>query len=112
MAHGSDRICTAEQPREPLLPARPRPAASATPGITIQGATYSHQSVARVLARLNALPTLTNVRLSASARVEPAVPEAEPASTTKKSRKKKKVQKPRAVVTFTITAGFRAGGPA
>jgi len=93
-------------------PGSPAPAASATPGITIQGATYSHQSVARVLARLNALPTLTNVRLSASARVEPAVPEAELASTTKKSRKKKKVQKPRAVVTFTITAGFRAGGPA
>ena len=92
-------------------PGSPAPASSATPGITIQGATYSHQSVARVLARLGALPTLTNVRLSASARVEPAAPEAEPASTGKKG-KKKKVQKPKAVVTFTITAGFRAGGSA
>ena len=91
-------------------PGSPAPATSSTPGITIQGATYSHQSVARVLARLDALPTLTNVRLSASARVEPAAPQAEPASTTRKSMKK--VPKPKAVVTFTITAGFSAGGPA
>ncbi len=28
------------------------------PGVTIQGATYSHESVARVLARLAALPSL------------------------------------------------------
>jgi Tfp pilus assembly protein PilN len=78
-------------------------AAGAAPSITIQGATYSHQSVARVLARLAALSTLTNVRLSASARVEPTAPEGDAKKTAKK-------QKP--VVTFTITAGFGAGGPA
>ncbi len=48
------------------------PATTSLPGVTIQGATYSHQSVARVLARLAALPTLTDVRLTASARVVPA----------------------------------------
>jgi Tfp pilus assembly protein PilN len=85
-------------------PGSAAPGAAATPGITIQGATYSHQSVARVLARLAALPTLTNVRLSASARVEPAAAEGEP--------KKKQAKKPKPVVTFTITAGFRASGSA
>ena len=46
--------------------------ATSVPNVTIQGATYSHQSVARVLARLAALPTLSDVRLTASARIEPA----------------------------------------
>ena len=83
------------------------PPGSAVPGATaaginIQGATYSHQSVARVLARLAALPTLTNVRLTASAHVEPTAPEGDA----------KKAKKSRPVVTFTITAGFRPGGAA
>jgi Tfp pilus assembly protein PilN len=78
------------------------PAAAATPGVTIQGATYSHESVARVLARLAALPTLTDVRLTASARVEPAAAE--------DGKKTTERQKP--VVTFTITASLRSGGPA
>jgi Tfp pilus assembly protein PilN len=77
------------------------PSAGTTPGVTIQGATYSHESVARVLARLAALPTLTDVRLTASARVEPASGE---------DAKKATTQKP--VVTFTITAGLRSGGSA
>jgi Tfp pilus assembly protein PilN len=75
---------------------------SAVPGVTIQGATYSHQSVARVLARLAALPTLSDIRLTASARVEPAEAEGEAA-------KKVKKKKPRPVVTFTITANARPG---
>ena len=78
------------------------PSATSMPGVTIQGATYSHQSVARVLARLGALPTLADVRLTASALVEPAVPEGE----------KKKVKKKKPVVTFTITATVRPGGSA
>lgn len=84
-------------------PGSAAPGAAATPGITIQGATYSHQSVARVLARLAALPTLTNVRLSASARVEPVAPEGDAKNTVKKQKR---------FVSFTITAGFRAGGSA
>jgi len=83
-------------------PGAAAPGVAATPVITIQGATYSHQSVARVLARLAALPTLTNVRLSASARVEPVAPEGD--------SKSKTVRKQKTFVTFTITAGFRASG--
>ena len=80
--------------------------ATSVPNVTIQGATYSHQSVARVLARLAALPTLSDVRLTASARIEPApAPEAE-------GKKKKKVKKQKPVVTFTITASVRSGGSA
>jgi hypothetical protein len=59
--------------------------------------------VARVLARLAALPTLIDVRLTASARVEPVAPEGDGKKATKKSRP---------VVTFTISAGFRPGGSA
>jgi Tfp pilus assembly protein PilN len=80
-------------------------AASGTPGVTIQGATYSHESVARVLARLSALPTLTGVRLTASALVDPSEDSADGAAA-----KKAKKQKP--VVTFTITANVRSAGSA
>jgi Tfp pilus assembly protein PilN len=80
------------------------PAAAATaPGVTIQGATYSHQSVARVLARLAALPTLSDVRLAASALVEP---------TASQGDTKTSVKKHKPVVTFTITATLRSGGAA
>ena len=78
------------------------PATTSIPGVTIQGATYSHQSVARVLARLAALPTLTDVRLTASARVVPAA----------EDDAKKSAKKQRPVVTFTVTAGLRSGGSA
>jgi Tfp pilus assembly protein PilN len=79
------------------------PGASATaPGVTIQGATYSHESVARVLARLAALPTLTGVRLTESSRVDPGVD-------TEGTKPKKPAKR---VVTFTITASVRPGGAA
>jgi Tfp pilus assembly protein PilN len=81
------------------VPGTPPPTAT-SPGVTIQGATYSHRAVARVLGRFSALPSLTGVRLTAAARVEPAV---DPASKTTKRKK----QKP--VVTFTITATIRTG---
>ena len=90
-------------------PGTAAPAATGAPGVTIQGATYSHQSVARVLARLAALPTLSDVRLTASARVEPVVPESDE---TTKTKKKKRAKKPKPVVTFTITANVRSGGSA
>jgi len=89
----------------PTAPAGAAAPATSVPNVTIQGATYSHQSVARVLARLAALPTLSAVRLTASARIEPApAPEGE--------GKKKKVKKQKPVVTFTITASVRSGGSA
>jgi len=73
-----------------------------TQGVTIQGATYSHQSVARVLARLSVIPSLENVRLTASARVEPEATET--GGVTAKKKKKQKI-----VVTFTVAATLRTG---
>lgn len=95
---------TASAPAAPDGPPGATAPASAVPGVTIQGATYSHQSVARVLARFAALPTLSDIRLTASARVDPVAAEGEAAETVKK--------KPRPVVTFTITANVRPGGAA
>jgi Tfp pilus assembly protein PilN len=46
------------------------PAAEST-DLTIQGGTWSHEKVAVVLARLASVPSLSNVRLTASTRVEP-----------------------------------------
>ena len=83
--------------------ASPAPTSSGAPGVTIQGATFSHDSVARVLARLSVLPTLENVRLTASARIEPSADQADGKNT--KKRKKR-----RTVVTFTIAADLRSGG--
>ena len=81
--------------------ATPPASSTGTQGVTIQGATYSHESVARVLARLSVIPSLENVRLTASARVEPQLDE------TKGATKKAKRQK--TVVTFTISATLRTG---
>lgn len=83
----------------------PAPASSGLPGVTIQGATYSHESVARVLARLSTLPSLEQVRLTGSSRVAPPVDDA-----TSKAGKGKTKRKQKAVVTFTISAALRAGG--
>ena len=73
---------------------------SLTQGVSIVGATYSHSSVARVLSRLAAVPTLDDVRLNGSARVVPSLPAGTKA--TKATKKK-------AVVTFTISANLRLG---
>lgn len=82
-------------------------ASAAAAGVTIQGATFSHESVARILGRLALLPTLENVRLTASARIEPQVEDSGAAD----GKGTKKVAKPRrAVVTFTISADLRSGG--
>ena len=59
-----------------------------------------------MLARLAALPTLSDVRLTASARIEPEAPP------SGGDGKKKKVKKQKPVVTFTITASVRSGGSA
>jgi Tfp pilus assembly protein PilN len=80
-----------------------RATATETQGVTIQGATYSHQSVARVLARLSVIPSLENVRLTASARVVPQ--EDETGGAQKKTKKKKQ----KAVVTFSVAASLRTG---
>ena len=76
-------------------------AVTTTQGVTIQGATYSLGSVARVLSRLAALPSLDGVRLTASARVDPATEQADGTKTAPNRGK--------TVVTFTIAAKLRTG---
>jgi Tfp pilus assembly protein PilN len=73
---------------------------AATQGVTIQGATYSLASVARVLGRLAAIPSLEGVRLTASARVDPAAAAAGTTTANKRGR---------TVVTFSIAANLRTG---
>ena len=87
-------------------PASAAPVGAATPsttadGVTITGATYSQASVARVLARLNALPSLDRVRLAETSRNDPQADDAAPATKNKKKR--------RAVVTFTISGSLATG---
>ena len=81
-------------------PGTPAAAPTTAQGVTIQGATYSHHSVARVLARLSTIPSLENVRLTATSRVAPAQSEGEV----------KKKTKQKTVVTFTIDANLRGSG--
>jgi Tfp pilus assembly protein PilN len=94
-----------------LAPAAGAPGASApqaapADGVTIQGATYSHDAVARVLVRLSAVPSLENVRLTSSARVEQQQEQAG----TEKPKTKSKKKKPKTVVTFTVSASLKGGG--
>ena len=75
-------------------------------GVTIQGATYSHDTVAIVLARLAAVPSLADVRLTASARVEPQAadtqgPDGKPVSSGKRGKP---------FVTFVVSASLRMEG--
>jgi Tfp pilus assembly protein PilN len=83
--------------------AAPPPPSTTPAGVTIEGATYSHDSVARVLARLSVVPSLENVRLTSSARVEPqkASPSGNGASEPKGSRTP--------FVTFIVSASLRTG---
>jgi hypothetical protein len=81
------------------------PALTTDEGVTIEGATYSQESVVRVLSRLAIVPALQDIRLVASAVV---VPQSSPSATSgtgsapaQKSGKK--------VVTFSIAASLRTG---
>lgn len=86
-------------------PAAPGSATETPATVTIKGATYSQSSIARFIARLSALSSLENVRLTESARVEP---EAE-APTASGAKTKAPSKKKRVVVTFTATAEFDQG---
>jgi hypothetical protein len=88
----------------PLEGAVPQTQSAATSGVTIQGATYSHDSVATVLARLALVPSLTDVRLTSTALVEPAA-EA-PASDGAPAR----TRPGKPFVTFVVSASVRTGG--
>jgi Tfp pilus assembly protein PilN len=99
-------IANAPSAAEPGAPPGGGPAQSSSgpAGVTIQGATFSHEAVARVLARLAVLPSLENVRLTASALIQP---QADPSGDGQaKAREKKR----RALVTFTVEADLRSGG--
>jgi Tfp pilus assembly protein PilN len=58
----------ARSPSSPASAAAPAPKApgAAPTGLTINGYTYSHDSVARLLSRLSVLPNLENVQLQSS----------------------------------------------
>jgi Tfp pilus assembly protein PilN len=68
-------------------------------GVSIQGATYTHESVARVLSRLAVVPSLDHVVLQSSSVV---VPEAAQASSGDRRTGKR-------IVTFTVAATLREG---
>jgi Tfp pilus assembly protein PilN len=84
-------------------PGTAAPASSAEQAVTIEGATYSNSSVARVLSRLSAIPSLDRVRLTGTVRVVPAAAVAPAAKTTKKTKTQK------TVVAFVIAANLRVG---
>lgn len=98
---------TAPAPAVPLAGAVPIPQTAATTGVTIQGATYSHDAVATVLARLAVVPSLTDVRLTSTALVEPQVEES---STPGKKSGKKARKRGKRFVTFVVSASVRTAG--
>lgn len=88
-------------------PAAPPSAAGPAEGLTIEGAAFTHGGVARALARLSALPSLADVRLTSSALAEQqaAAPSPTPGSPPPARRPGKQF------VVFTISASLAAGGP-
>lgn len=80
---------------------------SGADGVTIQGATYTHDTVAIVLARLAAVPSLMDVRLTASTLVEPQAEETQGADGQAVASGKR--GKP--FVTFVVSAALRTEGP-
>jgi Tfp pilus assembly protein PilN len=95
----------APAPAVPLPGAAPTPQTGAAKGVTIQGATYSHDSVASLLARLAVVPSLQDVQLTSTALVEPQAESSssEPGSPTPRKRGK-------SFVTFVVAASVRTGG--
>lgn len=82
---------SAKAPTSPSSAVATAPAANAPPtGLTLHGSTYSHASVARLLARLQVIPDLTNVQLQQSALLQVGTQE---------------------IVQFTINADLRTSGP-
>lgn len=75
--------------------------------LTIDGATFTQDTVARVLARLAVLPALDDVQLTKSERVVPQSSATGAGGSDAKSTSKAKKQ--RAIVTFSITATYSRG---
>jgi Tfp pilus assembly protein PilN len=74
---------------------------SGAEGITIEGATYTYDSVARVLSRLSVAPSLENVRLMTSTRTQPEAADAQPEADLPTTPR-------RPIVTFTLAASLRS----
>ena len=75
-------------------------------GVTIQGAAFTHEAVASVLHRLSLVPSLQNVRLTASTLVEPQT-EGTAAGPPAAGATPAKPAKP--YVTFVLTASLAGG---
>jgi Tfp pilus assembly protein PilN len=101
---------TAPEPETPgdedaAPPPQATPTADAA-GVTIQGATFTHDQVAVVLARLALVPSLEDVQLTSTSRVDPQVEAAsrqspnQPAAPTKPGRP---------FVSFVVSATLRTG---
>jgi hypothetical protein len=73
------------------------PGTEGTSNVLIKGATFSHDTVATVLARLSVVPSLTNVRLTSTALVAPEEDESS----------KAKAAKP--FITFDVSASVKTG---
>jgi Tfp pilus assembly protein PilN len=73
------------------------PGTEGTSNVAIKGATFSHETVATVLARLSVVPSLTNVRLTSAALV---APQADESSTAKPTRP---------FITFDVSASVKTG---
>lgn len=84
-------------------PPPPSVASSGPEGVTIQGSTYSYDSVARVVSRLSVVPSLENVRLTATALI---VPQEAQSAGANGSAPTQKAGRP--VVTFTISGSLRS----
>jgi Tfp pilus assembly protein PilN len=79
--------------------APPVPAAPAASAVTIEGAAFSHEAVATALARLAIVPSLTGVRLTSTALVDPQ---------SGNQQQGQRMGKP--FVTFVVEAAVRTEG--
>ena len=103
VAHGLERLRPGK--RRCRLPpgAAPSPASTSAEGVTIQGATYSHDAVARVLARLSVSP-VARERAARGQRARRAAAESERGHEDEQGTNRK------TFVTFIIAATLHAGG--
>jgi Tfp pilus assembly protein PilN len=86
-------------------------AAQNTPGVTIVGSSYSQDGVARLLARLEVVPSLTHVELSASTLQTDVASDDESSSGDSGSTgSSDAAAADTGIVNFTITADVRAPG--
>jgi Tfp pilus assembly protein PilN len=83
---------------DPAAAATPPGTAAASTDLTIQGETWTHENVAVLLARLAAVPSLSNVHLTGSNRVEPGSEEGVDESSDSPDRP---------YVTFVVAASIR-----